>query len=124
MDVKCMYRFSTNNLFNGIFTVIGVLTGMFRSATRKYQVPMKILVISFLVSGIVFVIAGGMPVTKADDWSNVTAAIQGAVGIMPSIGDLIGAVLPVILKLAIYSFIIGLFGALLVAIKEAMSWGR
>jgi len=119
-----MHGFSTNNLFNGLSMVISILTGMFRSTAKKHTVPMKVLVISFLAMGMVFVIAGGMPVAKADDWENVTAAIGGAVSIMPAIGDLIGAVLPVILKLAIYSFIIGLFGALLVAIKEAMSWGK
>jgi hypothetical protein len=65
------------------------------------------------------------PASAAEvNWSEITAVIDGFVGIVPSFAAMISAVMPILLVIALYTFIIKFWDKILHAIDSAFSGFR
>ena len=58
------------------------------------------------------------------NWTDIGNLIEGAGSIMPSIGNLVVAVVPVILILIVVGFVTGLFDSIIGAIRDAFRFLR
>ena len=58
------------------------------------------------------------------NWTEIGDIIEGAGSIMPSVGNLITAVVPVILLLIVVGFVTGLFDSIIGAISDAFRFFR
>jgi hypothetical protein len=63
------------------------------------------------------------PASAADiNWTEITAVIDGFVGIVPSFGSMVSAIMPIILMISIYVFIMKFWDKILGAIDSAFSF--
>lgn len=58
------------------------------------------------------------------NWTDIGNVISGVADIMPSIGNVITAVVPILILLAVVSFVLGLFGGILDSITNAFRFLR
>ena len=58
------------------------------------------------------------------NWTEIGQIVKGAGSIMPSIGSLIVAVVPVVLVLIVVGFVTGIFESIISAIKDAFRFMR
>jgi len=58
------------------------------------------------------------------NWTDIGNVISGVADIMPSIGNVITAVVPILILLAVVGFVLGLFGGILDAITNAFRYLR
>ncbi|AKB74320.1 hypothetical protein MSLAZ_1059 [Methanosarcina lacustris Z-7289] len=78
--------------------------------------------IATLIGGALLMIG---PASATDvNWSEITSVIDGFVGIVPSFAAMISAVMPIILVIALYTFIIKFWDKILGAIDNAFSGFR
>ena len=62
--------------------------------------------------------------TMSVNWTAIGDIVEGAGSIMPSIGNLITAVVPVLLLLVVVGFVTGLFDGIIGAINDAFRMFR
>ncbi|MDQ1252557.1 MAG: hypothetical protein QG646_1678 [Euryarchaeota archaeon] len=62
------------------------------------------------------------PAAAEVNWSDITTTIDGFVGIIPSFADMVSSIMPVILTIAIYGFIMKFWDKILAAIDNAISF--
>lgn len=58
------------------------------------------------------------------NWTEIGQIVEGAGSIMPSIGSLIVAVVPVVLVLVVVGFVTGIFESIITAIRDAFRFMR
>lgn len=75
----------------------------------------------FLIGAVFFVsmVLIGNASAEAINWTNITDMINGVAGIMPSIGNLVVAIVPTILLLIVVGFIVGIFDGIIGGLTNA-----
>ena len=69
-------------------------------------------------------VAAANETSPSINWTAIGDIIEGAGSIMPSVGELITAVVPVILLLIVVGFVTGLFDSIIGAISDAFRFFR
>jgi len=62
--------------------------------------------------------------TLSVNWTEIGDLISGVGNIMPSIGNLVVAIVPVILILIVVGFVVGIFDSIISAIRDAFRFLR
>jgi len=107
------------------FDWISILKNAEAMRAKEYA-RMRVLTSVFVVLalfGFVFV----SPASAAEltiNWTDIGNVISGVADIMPSIGNVITSVVPILILLAVVGFVLGLFGGILDSITNAFRFLR
>ena len=82
---------------------------------NKLAMPV-LIVLSFIVLNV--------GAASAIDWTNISTLIDGIGGIMPSITNLISAIVEPIIVLSVVGFLTGMLNGLLEGLNSALKFGR
>lgn len=95
-----------------------------KMAKRKTRVLQGLLVFGLVAVAFTAPVAAADNETLVIDWSGIGSIVEGAGTIMPSIGNLIVAVVPIIIVLIVVGFVVGLFDSIISAIRDAFRFMR
>ena len=93
-----------------------------KEKVRKFAAPVfVVLVFSAMVMGTA---AAANESSTTINWTSIQNMLEGVAGLMPSVGNLVVAIVPVLLTLIIVGFITGLLDSIVGAIKDAFRFFR
>ena len=97
---------------------------LFEQIETKRAIRIASLAVVVVAYGYVCGVVAANETQPSVNWTAIGDIIEGAGSIMPSVGSLITAIIPVLLLLIVVGFVTGLFDSIIGAISDAFRFFR